>query len=538
MDYNFGYGHREKQASMATGAYEMQNAPKTNPHFRLQETNARTPEYQGADHTYNDQTDMRRLGKKQELRRNFRFTSILGFVAIAMGTWEIILSATAAGLTNGGTGGMIWMFVGSYICFGTIVLSLAEMSNWASEFAPASQQKIISYISGWMSTLSWQCGTCSGMFLLGIQIQGLLSLTHENYSPKPWQGYLFVILMVTIGLAFNTVLAKQLPWIEGVILVFHIFGWITVLIVLGILSPKNNATQVFTSFQNEGGWGSIGLSMLVGQVTSIYGLIGSDGAAHMAEETKSASIIVPRTMLWSYILNGGMGFAMLIMYCFCLTDVSSALDPSINRSGFPYIYVFQTGTGSTGGAVGLTSIILILGIAGATSFFASTSRQTFAFARDNGLPGSNWISTVHPTLLIPLNAILVTYGFTILLSLITLGSTVAFNAIISLQLLALMGTYAVSIGCVALKRLRGHPLPPSRWSLGKFGLPINLFAFTYACFATIFVCFPVYTPVTPQSMNWAIVMFTGVLVIAMIYYVVKGRKMYEGPVVFVQPIED
>lgn len=48
-----------------------------------------------------------------------------------MGTWEVILSATAAGLTNGGTGGMVWMFVGSYFCFGTIVLSLAEMSSMA-----------------------------------------------------------------------------------------------------------------------------------------------------------------------------------------------------------------------------------------------------------------------------------------------------------------------------------------------------------------------------------------------------------------------
>ena len=71
---------------------------------------------------------------------------------------------------------------------------------------------------------------------------------------------------------------------------------------------------------------------------------------------------------------------MLVTYCFCLTDVDAALH---SVSGFPYIYVFQTGTGSTGGAVGLTSVILILGIAGATSFFASTSRQTFAFARDS-----------------------------------------------------------------------------------------------------------------------------------------------------------
>lgn len=217
------------------------------------------------------------------------------------------------------------------------------------------------------------------MFLLGIQIQGLIAITHDSYTPQHWQGYLFVILMVTIGLLLNTWGAKQLPLIEGIILVFHIFGFATVLIVLWILSPKNSAHTVFTNFENSGGWSTTGLSMLVGQVTSIYGLIGSDGAAHMAEETKNASIIVPRCMIWSYILNGAMGFVMLVTYCFCLTDVKAALN---STSGFPYIYVFQTGTGSNGGAVGLTSIIIVLGIAGATSFFASTSRQTFAFARD------------------------------------------------------------------------------------------------------------------------------------------------------------
>jgi amino acid transporter len=287
-----------------------------------------------------------------------------------MGTWEVILSATAAGLTNGGTGGMIWMFVGSFFCFGTIVLSLAEMSSmaptaggqyhWASEFSPRSHQKFISYMAGWLSTLSWQCGTCSGMFLLGTQIQGLVAITHESYVAQPYHGYLLVIGMASLGLLLNTWGAKQLPLIEGIILVFHVFGWATVLIVLWILSPKNAPAQVFTSFENSGGWSSMGLSMLVGQVTAIYGLIGSDGAAHMAEETKDASIIVPRCMIWSYLLNGSMGFVMLVTYCFCLTDVDAALN---SPSKFPYIYVFQSGTGSTGGAVGLTSIIIVLGLA-------------------------------------------------------------------------------------------------------------------------------------------------------------------------------
>lgn len=131
MGFRPGFGRQETDHGIATTGYEMQDTMKSGDHVRVQETNAEAPEYQGSDHTYEDQADMRRLGKKQELRRNFRFTSILGFVAIAMGTWEVILSATAGGLTNGGTGGMVWMFVGSYFCFGTIVLSLAEMSSMA-----------------------------------------------------------------------------------------------------------------------------------------------------------------------------------------------------------------------------------------------------------------------------------------------------------------------------------------------------------------------------------------------------------------------
>lgn len=102
-----------------------------------------------------------------------------------------------------------------------------------------------------------------------------------------------------------------------------------------------------------------------------------------------------------------------------------------------------------------------------------------------------------------------------------------------------MSTYAISIGMLLLKRLRHEPLPPSRWSLGKLGLPVNCFAFAYSCFAIVFVCFPVTTPVVvSENMNWAIVMFSGVLAVALVYYVVHGRKVYEGPVVFVRASED
>lgn len=45
--------------------------------------------------------------------------------------------------------------------------------HWVSEFAPASSQKFLSYITGWLSSMSYQAGNASGFFLAGTIIQCL-----------------------------------------------------------------------------------------------------------------------------------------------------------------------------------------------------------------------------------------------------------------------------------------------------------------------------------------------------------------------------
>lgn len=55
-----------------------------------------------------DGADMTRMGKEQELRRNFKFVGIVGFVTILQATWENVLLSNYFGLLNGGTAGVIW----------------------------------------------------------------------------------------------------------------------------------------------------------------------------------------------------------------------------------------------------------------------------------------------------------------------------------------------------------------------------------------------------------------------------------------------
>lgn len=245
------------------------------------------------------------------------------------------------------------------------------------------------------------------------------------------------------------------------------------------------------------------------------------------EEVKSAGLNVPNAMVWSYLLNGIMATIILVTYLFAIPSLDDALD---DPSGFPFIYVFQQFLPQSG-VNALTILIMLLVIAANIDYNASTSRQTFAFARDKGFPFHHWLGTVHPTLHIPANAIFTTCLITCLLGLINIGSTVAFNAIISLQIVALMFSYTISITCVLYRRIY-HPelLPLARWSLGKWGVIINSVALVYAVFAFFWCFWPGETPVNAESMNWGVVMFVGVGMLCAMSYAVQGRKIYHGPV--------
>lgn len=94
-----------------------------------------------------------------------------------------------------------------------------------------------------------------------------------------------------------------------------------------------------------------------------------------------------------------------------------------------------------------------------------------------------------------------------------------------------MGTYSISITCVLYRRISApHLLPRAQWGLGKFGIPVNAIGAAYAWFVFFWAFWPNAVPVTAQTMNYAVVMFGGVMVLALLFFVLKARKTYAGPV--------
>jgi amino acid transporter len=87
----------------------------------------------------------------------------------------------------------------------------------------------------------------------------------------------------------------------------------------------------------------------------------------------------------------------------------------------------------------------------------------------------------------------------------------------------------ITITCILLHRLRGRELPYARYSLGKWGVLTNIVALIYVTPIFIFSFFPSAPKPTATSMNWAILMVGGVILLATIYYLVYGRKQYSPP---------
>ncbi|KAM0186757.1 hypothetical protein ACHAPI_011541 [Fusarium lateritium] len=373
-----------------------------------------------------DRADMYRMGKTQEMKRNFRFLSIFGFSMILMASWEFSLSVSTIGLLNGGTAGLIWMF---FIC---------------------------------------------------------------------WMGFILV----------NTSMAE--------------------------MASMADANAVFTTFSDGGGWNSLGGSTLVGILAGVLPLLGADAAVHMSEELRDASRTLPRSMIMTTIFNGAFGWIMVVTYCFCIGNLEEVL---MSPTGQPFMQVFYNSTQSVSSATAMASFIVAMTAFSNLTMVATSSRQLFAFARDHAVPFSPWFSKVPAGWDVPINAILTTFLFSSLLSLINIGSAVALNSITSLATSALLSSYMVSIGCMIWRRCTNSPLLPSKFSLCKWGLVINIASEAFLVVIFVLAFMPGNLNPTAAEMNWSILIYGAVAVFSLIYYVCRGTHRYKGPVAYVRRLD-
>ncbi|KAF7561051.1 hypothetical protein G7046_g3096 [Stylonectria norvegica] len=491
-----------------------------------------------------DAAALQNLGHKQELKRNFSRISMLGLAFAILNTWTALSASITLALPSGGPSAVIWGLMVAGVCNLCLAFSLAEFLSayptaggqyhWAALVSWPSYSRGLSYVTGWINVAGWVALSATGPLLASTFIINIITFMHPDYESKAWQQFLLYILFTIMALTINAFATRLLPLLNQAAFLWSMAGFVIISITVIATAAPNYQTGkfVYGDFINDVGWPD-GMSWLLGLLQGAFALTGFDAVAHMIEEIPNAREEGPKIMIYCIGIGMFSGFVFLSCLLFVLKD----LDTVLGAAAGPLLQIFFDATGSKAGAVCLLMFPLLCMCFTTTALFTTSARMTYAFSRDRGLPFSHIWATYNTRLDVPLNALFWTTGWVVVFGLILLGSSSTFNAITAASVVALGITYAIP---PAINLMRGgNMLPESRPFM--LSTPVrwicNLVGIAWSVLTTVLFVFPPELPVTSSNMNYCIVAFGVILLIAITTWFVDGRAHYKGPLIHLSDME-
>src|SRR3984957_8737908 len=222
-------------------------------------------------------------------------------------------------------------------------------------------------------------------------------------------------------------------------------------------------------------WGYFG-AFIVGGIMSAYVMYGFDTAGTLAEETNDPRRAAPPAIIRALITAGIIG-ALLIL--FALMSVKNINDKNIGLLGLPYI--IKQALGNTTGNVFLVGPALAITVC-TLAVCTACIRMLFSMARDGRLPWGTHIARVSGTRKVPIVPALFVGAMSLILLAVNIANQSAFLTLTSVAIIMFYLPYLGVTGSMLIKRLRGE-WPRAEhgnyFSMGRWGLPVNLFAVVY-----------------------------------------------------------
>jgi choline transport protein len=335
-----------------------------------------------------------------------------------------------------------------------------------------------------------------------------------------------MIAVMALPIICNLWFRKILNTFETIGGLLHIILFVVFIAILAALGPRSKSDFVFKTLTSDvSGWNNPGVSWGLGLLSMTFSVTGADSVLHMCDEVKHVRTRVPRSIILTCVVNSIMLITFATVLLFYLGPLEDAMETPL-----PILWVIYGATGSKTVSNVLMALMAIIFFLAAFNIFASVSRLVWVFAKDNGLPFSSFFARIHPGLHLPLNALLLVATVVICLSLVYIASATAFNALISLQALALHVSYFFPILFILIRKLRGPKPAYGPFTMGKIGVGVNIFALCYLIYVVLWMPFPQILPVTKDNMNYAGPIFAAMLLGALSHWFLSGKRTFQMPV--------
>ncbi|KAK4608522.1 hypothetical protein RGQ29_002081 [Quercus rubra] len=309
--------------------------------------------------------------------------------------------------------------------------------------------------------------------------------------------------------------------------------FVLMILIPTVATERASAKFVFTHFNTDNGEGinSKIYIFVLGLLMSQYTLVGYDASAHMTEETKSADKNGPRGIISSIGISVIVGWGYILGITFAVTNISDLLDENNDAGGYAIAEIFyqvfksRYGTG-VGGIICLGVVAVAIFFCGMSSV-TSNSRMAYAFSRDGAMPFSSvWHKVNNQE--VPINAVWLSAFISFCMALTSLGSSVAFQAMVSIATIGLYIAYALPIFFrVTLARKSFIPGP---FNLGRYGILVGWIAVLWVATISVLFSLPVSYPITNETLNYTPVAVGCLFILVITSWIFSARHWFRGPI--------
>ncbi|KAM1608428.1 hypothetical protein EV1_020394 [Malus domestica] len=490
------------------------------------------------------------LGYKQELKRDLSLLSNFAFSFSIISVLTGVTTLYNTGLRYGGPVSFVygWFITGVFTIF--VGLSMGEICSsyptsgglyyWSAKLAGPKWAPFASWLTGWFNIVGQWAVTTSVDFSLAQLINVIVLLSTRGGNGGDGTSInKYGTIGIHAGILFLHALINSLPisylsLFGQVAAAWNVAGVFLLMILIPcVATERASAKFVFTHFNTDNGEGISNKFhiFVLGLLLSQYTITGYDASAHMTEETKNADTNGPKGIISSIVISIIVGWGYILGITFAVTNIPYLLDENNEAGGYAIAEIFYLAFKSRYGS-GVGGIVC-LGVVAVAIFFCgmssvtSNSRMVYAFSRDGAMPLSPFWHKVNKHE-VPVNAVWLSAFISFCMALTSLGSLVAFNAMVSIATIGLYIAYALPIFFrVTMARKSFVPGP---FNLGRYGVVVGWISVLWVATISVLFSLPVAYPITIETLNYTPVAVGGLLVITVLAWILSARHWFKGPI--------
>jgi urea carboxylase system permease len=423
----------------------------------------------GAD-AARDEADLAQFGYKQELRRSLGVFSSFAVAFSYISPSTGIFTLFGLGLATIG-GVFIWSWpivaIGQFMA----ALGFAELAShypvagsvfqWTKYLAGKSY----SWFAGWIYLFAGILTVAAVCVTLPLALIPAFNNMGWDLADNLHNQRIIAIITLVVITVMNIFGVRLVALVNNTGVLFEILGMVVFAFVLALFHHHQSASVIF----HTGGTSLTTGTFLVAMFMSLFVIYGFDTAGTLAEETRDPRREAPKAILGSIVGAFVIGGIFLFACLLAIPDLNAAV-----KAGWGPANIIDANFGNAFSTVFLLVVSAAIFVC-CLSIQTSTIRLGFGMARDRALPGSRHLSKVHPTLHTPIFTC-ITIGVLAFIPMLQYAGA-AIIAIAATGMIYL--SYFIGNMALLRARLRGWPKTKAPFSLGGWGLPVNILALVW-----------------------------------------------------------